>query len=90
MSNPKSISFKCDRCDLTSDTPETFTKDGPSFWFVKLLLLGGCLYLLGKSETLWGAICLVGMICLHRFSYPKVRCPRCLAGEDEIKEKHHY
>ena len=90
MSEPKSISYKCERCGLSSDTPETFTQDGPSFWFVKLLLFGVSIYLLGKSENLWGFICLGGMICLHRFSYPKIRCARCGAGEDEIKEKHHY
>jgi hypothetical protein len=96
MSHPKSVTFVCPRCDLSSDSPSSFNKNlGAQFWvktiafsFLAVVSFGAvCHFWSGKFWS--GAFSILGLLIVKAFYFSFTRCPRC-GFEGGIKEKYHY
>ena len=92
MSEPKSISFKCERCGHSSESKGDFIKGEPGLDALgcisaPIAVFALCLTFL--TEYVWaGILCMLGLAIVKSLTGPKVCCPRC--DGREIKEIYHY
>ena len=98
MSEPKSISYKCERCGLDSnDFAYTFTKRrqvGELFFhLLKIPVWIAGMYFIVSHDFdtkgfVIGLLCGIVLLLLGIWSQPIIRCPRC--DGRTMKEIYHY
>ena len=98
MTEPDSISYKCERCGLSSnDFDYTFKKRREwvelFFNLLKIPVWLVAVYLIVShdfnTKGFWlGLLCLIALIPIAIGSQPIMRCPRC--DGRKIKEIYHY
>jgi hypothetical protein len=98
MTEPKSISFKCERCGLSSnDFDYTFKirREWGELFFhlLKIPVWIAATYFIVYHDFdtkgfLIGLLCGIVLLLLGIWSQPIIRCPRCEGRE--VKEIYHY
>lgn len=97
MTPPKSISYKCERCEFSSNGLNTFLKPrqgrkvlfylcGVPVWMAGMYFL--VVHNFETKDTAIGLGFLVVLFLLWIWSQPSLHCPRCEGRE--VKEIFHY